>query len=45
MVRDNMGEVVLAGVTQDDGFPSPEVKESRVCLFALETAFAHGLKD
>ncbi|KAJ8426112.1 hypothetical protein Cgig2_031779 [Carnegiea gigantea] len=45
VVRDNMGEVVLAGVTQDEGFLSLEVEESRVCLFALKTAFVHGSKD
>ena len=44
MVRDSTGEVVLAGVTQDEGFLSPEVEESRACMFDLKTAAAHGFK-
>ncbi|KAJ8430466.1 LOW QUALITY PROTEIN: hypothetical protein Cgig2_003048 [Carnegiea gigantea] len=44
VVRDNTGEVMVAGVTQDEGFLSPEVEESRACLFTLKTATAHGFK-
>ncbi|KAJ8448142.1 hypothetical protein Cgig2_031866 [Carnegiea gigantea] len=44
VVRDSMGELVLAGVTQDEGFLSPEVEESRACMFDLKTTAAHGFK-
>ena len=44
VVWDNTGEVVLAGIMQDEGFLSPEVEESRACLFTLKTAAAHDFK-
>ena len=43
-VRNHLGDILLLGVQQGDGFSDPETEEARACLFALRCAMAHGLR-
>jgi len=42
VVRNHLGDIVLLGVQQGDGFSDPETEEARACLYALRCALAHG---
>ena len=42
IIRDHVGDVVLAGGKQNMGFSSPEEEEARACYYALRTALSHG---
>ncbi|KAJ8433803.1 hypothetical protein Cgig2_025966 [Carnegiea gigantea] len=42
VIRDHLGDIVLAGVKQDQGFQGAELEEARECLFALRKAVLHG---
>ena len=44
VIRNHMGDVVLAGVQQNPGFASPEVEEARACLHALRSAMSQGFR-
>jgi len=43
VVRDHLGDIILMGVQQGDGFSDPETEEARACLFALRCAMTHGV--
>jgi len=45
MVRESEGDIVLARVCPGTGFLGSELKEARVCYFALKTAFSHGVRS
>jgi len=44
VVRNHVGDILLMGVKQGDGFSDPETEEARACLFALRTAVAYGYR-
>ena len=42
VVRNQVGDILLMGVKQGDGFSEPEVEEARACLFALRSVADYG---
>ena len=44
IIRNNLGDVVLAEVKQALEFLAPELEEARACYFALSTTIAHGFR-
>ncbi|KAJ8434427.1 hypothetical protein Cgig2_002629 [Carnegiea gigantea] len=42
ILRDYLGDIILAGVDQNHGFQGIEIEEALACLFALRTVLAHG---
>ena len=42
VLRNQVGEILLMGVMQGDGFSEPEVEEARACLFALRSVADYG---
>ena len=44
VVRNHVGDILLMGVKQGDGFSDPETEEARACLFAIRTAEAYGFR-
>ena len=45
VIRNHVGDVVLAGVKQNMGFSSPEEEEARACYYALRTASTYGFRQ
>ncbi|KAJ8435079.1 hypothetical protein Cgig2_032970 [Carnegiea gigantea] len=45
VIRNNLGDVVLAGVKQGPGFLDLELEETRACYFAMSIAAAHGFRS
>ena len=44
VVRNHLGDIMLMGVKQGDGFSDLETEEARACLFALRCTMAHGFR-
>ena len=44
VIRNHMGDMVLAGVKQSVGFLSPEEEEARACHYVLLTTLIYGYR-